>query len=169
MAGADLPAGAASVGPCAACVAGWPALAPSPAGEGVAAVVDEAEAAWAARSCSICCILSIDDLSARGKTGSTLPSFPPHGSWPHFRSVRLNLLISPSPNWFQILAVDSGSTGCASAVTMRRASAAVYKMVARRALFSSPSFSATIHGSSSTRYLLTAPISDHAFSSALEN
>src|SRR5215469_14986165 len=41
-------------------------------------------------------------------------------------------------------------------------------MVARRARSSSPSFSATIHGSCSTRYLFTEPISDHATSSARE-
>src|SRR6185369_5352810 len=113
-----------------------------PAGAGAAAApVDDdgvLEEACAARSCSICCILSIEVLSARGNTGSTLPSLPPNGSWAHLSSARLNLLISPSPSWFQILAVDSGNTGWASAVTMRRASAAVYRIVARRALFSSP-------------------------------
>ena len=43
------------------------------------------------RSCSIFCILSIMLLSARGKTGSTLPSLVPICSCPHFNSVQRKL------------------------------------------------------------------------------
>src|SRR5262249_22014082 len=76
---------------------------------------------------SICCILTIVLLSARGNTGSTLPSFVPSGSCPHLRSESDNWVISPSPSCVQILAVACGITGCASAVTILSASADVYK------------------------------------------
>ncbi len=76
------------------------------------------------RSCSIVCILSMALLSARGNTGSILPSLVPSSSCPHLRPAELETsAISPRPSCDQIFAVDSGSTGWASAVTMRRASA----------------------------------------------
>ena len=73
---------------------------------------------------SICCILSMALLSARGNTGY-LSQFRAERQLAPFRSVRSNFLMSPRPICCQILAVASGITGCASAVTMRRASALV--------------------------------------------
>ena len=90
-----------------------------------AAVVAGSAATGVRRSSSIACILSIADLSARGKTGSILPSLVPNGSSPHLIVDKLKSLISPNPSCDQIFAVASGITGYASAVTIRRASAAV--------------------------------------------
>src|SRR5947209_8200516 len=64
--------------------------------------------------------------------------------------------------------VESGMIGYASAVAIRRASADVYKMVARRERLVRSCLSASAHGSFSTMYLSTAAISDHAVSSARE-
>src|SRR5262249_40997012 len=80
------------------------------------------ESVGSERCCSICCILSIMLLSARGKTGSTLPSFVLISNWPQARLRRPNLSISPRPSCRQILLVASGITGCASTVTIRKAS-----------------------------------------------
>src|SRR6185437_3393115 len=54
------------------------------------------------RCCSMACIFSITLLSARGKTGSTLPIFVPSCSWPHFSSASLKFAISPSPSCAQM-------------------------------------------------------------------
>ena len=77
--------------------------------------------------------------------------------------------MSPSPICSQIFAVASGITGCASAVTIRSASADVYSTVARRARLSSSCFSPSAQGSFSTIYLSTAATNPHAASSAREN
>ena len=78
------------------------------------------------RPCSsICCIFAMALLSARGNTGCISPSFAPSSSCPHFKSESGNLRMSPSPNCTQIFALAFGMIGCASAVTMRRASALV--------------------------------------------
>src|SRR5208282_2880559 len=74
---------------------------------------------------SIFCILSTADLSARGNTACTSPSFVPRCSCPHCNCVRSNFVMSPRPICAQILAVASGMTGCASTVTIRKASALV--------------------------------------------
>src|SRR6266404_9553010 len=74
---------------------------------------------------SILCILSTADLSARGNTACTSPSFVPRCSCPHCKVDKSNLLMSPKPSCVQIFAVAFGITGCASAVTMRSASALV--------------------------------------------
>ena len=60
-------------------------------------------------------------------------------------------------------------TGCASAATIRNASALVYSTVASRDRLSSSCFSPSAHGSFSTMYLSTAETSPHAASSAFEN
>src|SRR6185312_5658028 len=54
--------------------------------------------------------LARTDLSERGNTGSTFPSFPPSGSCPHLSSRRSNLVMSPRPSCNHIFAADSGST-----------------------------------------------------------
>src|ERR1700679_78856 len=55
--------------------------------------------------------------------------------------------MSPSPSCRQILSVASGMIGCASAVTIRNASAAVYSTVASCARESGSFSSASDHGS----------------------
>ena len=78
------------------------------------------------RPCSSsACIFSMAVLSTRGNTASTLPSLVPTSSCPHLSWSRRHLAISPKPSCSQIRELDSGITGCTSAVTMRRASAAV--------------------------------------------
>ena len=79
-----------------------------------------------------------------------------------------NFLISPRPSCVQIFAVASGITGCASAVTIRNASALVYSTVANRARLSSSCFSPSAQGSFSTMYLSTAATRPSNFERARE-
>ena len=113
---------------------------------------------------------TVSSFTRRGNTASTRPIFPPMGSdAPFSASNESDESSELSPSCRQMLVVASGMTGASSPVATRRASAAVYRMVANRDRSSSFSRSASAHGSVSTRYLLTAPISSQTASKPVEN
>src|SRR5437660_11593004 len=127
-------------------------------------------AAGPSRCCSsIFCMLAIVLLSARGNTGSIVPSLVPSLSCPQLRSDKRNCLSSPKPSCAQMREVESGITGCASAVTIRKASALVYRIVPRRERLISSFCSPSVQGAVSTTYVFTAPTTDQADSRAHEN